>query len=801
MKEDNQRAFEIENEGQEEDIKKLVFQYLHYWRWFVLGVVTCVAIAFIYAHYSTTVYKTTAEIKILEPKDNGIDLSGLEGASDLLNMDKVNLENEIEVIKSRKLLDSVVKSLHLNTVYYLDDGIKDVEIWQRQTPFIVRWNEVDSVLSNDEELPIFTVTLTSPTQFTIGIEDEVPPKKASYNVPIKMGAYNFIVIKNPLYTVTSTDDSENHYTFKHIFTADAIDHILKNITVTQVGDDSDVLNIAYKGSNTTKNEAIINTLIQKFNEDGIRDKQLVSKRTELFVTQRLRLLSHELDTVETGLVNYKQSNRLVTLESTTKQLYGKEFESEQKRFQIQVQIEMAKAFKQQLTKSKKYTLLPANLGIESDAVNQLTALYNEQVAVRNDLLTSATLKNPYVKSIETKLDNIKQNIVTSVDGYIHSLTISLQNLKSREDASANQLYKIPQMTKGMRGIVRQREIKEKLYLFLLQKREEAALQYSVTTPSIKVVDYAYTNPIPIAPKSKIIYLGGLILGVLIPFGFLYIKFLFDTKISGRESIEALLPNIPVLAEVPQVEKGENLLIIRNDHSILAEAFRILRTNLAYFNSVHKNKEHAQLIFVTSTIKGEGKTFTAVNTAHSIASTGKKTLIIGCDLRNPQTHRYYEGIQKNDKGVTHYLSDDTLKMSDLIHTGDKYFENLHLITSGAIPPNPAELLMSNRFKELLDEAKEQYDCIIVDTAPTLLVTDTLLISDYADITLYVTRANYTDKKLMEHVEKMVNVGKLKHIGIIINGIGKNTRYGYGYSYNYGYGYGYSEDAKKPWWKKW
>src|SRR5699024_4422962 len=509
------------------------------------------------------------------------------------------------------------------------------------------------------------------------------------------------------------------------------------------------------------------------------------------------LVKQKIDKIKTELVRYKQEGGILTIESTAEQLFQKESESEKKRYETETQIELTKAFKQELEKGEAYNLLPANLGIESQGINSMTEEFNEAVFLRQELLISSTGENPYIRHIETKLEDIKSNILSSISSYIAELELSLESIRSRESQSSGRLRGLPEQEKGIRSITRQQEVKERLYLFLLQKREEAALEYAITSPTIKLVDEAYTKSAPVAPKSKIIYLAGMILGGVIPFGVLYVRFLFDTKIEGREEVKRAIAPTPVIGEIPLIDKKHAKLVVENDRSILAEAFRILRTNLKFLENSKKSAENVgRTIFVTSSIKGEGKTLTSLNLAHTLVATRKKVLIIGCDLRNPQVHTYY-GYNKNVDGLTNYLSDASLSYKDVLITGDKYFSNLDLIVSGPIPPNPAELLINGRFGELLTETKQDYDYVIVDTAPTVLVTDTLLISEKADFTVYMTKSGHTDKRLLEHIKELVREEKLKNVGVVINGI--NQRSGYGY--NYGYGYGYTEDTGRSKWKLW
>ncbi|MDB2317674.1 polysaccharide biosynthesis tyrosine autokinase [Flavobacteriales bacterium] len=359
-----------------------------------------------------------------------------------------------------------------------------------------------------------------------------------------------------------------------------------------------------------------------------------------------------------------------------------------------------------------------------------------------------------------------------------------------------EISQLPEKEKILRSIERSQEIQESLYLFLLQKREEAEVSYAVTEPSLKVVEYALSSEEPISPKKPIVILGSLILGLLIPFGILYIRFLLNTKIQSKKDLESSLPNSSVLGEIPEIkEDGEKLFSNPNERSVLAEASRILSSNTNYLLGVNK-KDEGSVILCTSTIKGEGKTFVALNLSLALASLNKKVLLIGADLRNPQIHNYVD-VEKRVDGLSNYLYADGFDWKSALLKPFKEHPTHTVLIGGNLPPNPVQLLTNGRLDTLLNEAKKNYDYIIMDCAPTLLVTDTLLISHLADATVYLTRANHTEKELLEYPKQLIQDKKLKNVGFVINGLGAGNSYGYGYGYkygyNYGYGYGYGSES--------
>lgn len=775
---------------QSADFVGQIMRYLRFWRIFILCLVIGLVVAYLYNRYTPDVYSAGSKVIVQKEDNQEVDLSVLETGK--LRAKGVNFENEGALLQSRRILGAVVDNLELNTLFYTEGNVQTVEVWKEDLPFKVTWIG-DDLLGGTSMMDLDFITST---KFRVGDSNGENAKEAMVGDTVNFNGERFIIdLKQSLSNDYLKDKS---YLFRRVPMRSAINGLKSGLTIEPYGKESDILSIAYQGPIKSKNETIVDTLVSVYNRDGVTDNQRISKGTERFISERLNLLYEELDTVESGLVDYMQSQGIVTVESSSDRLMGKETEAEQRWFETEMQKQMTEVFKDALVSGEPYSLLPNNMGIDQGSINSLTDRYNQIVLERQERLVSSTRENPKVKNLEERLDELKSNILNSINGYIRDLDLTLETFKSREQESSSRLSQIPEKEKVVRGIMRQQEIKEQLYLFLLQKREEAAMRYAITAPIIKVVDYAYSSG-AVAPNREMVYVVAIIVSLIIPFSILYLMFLFDTKIRSREDIEIRLPDIPIMAEIPFVRQDKKL-IEANDRSNLAEAFRILRTNLMFFKADASREGKGKVIFSTSTIKGEGKTFVALNIAHSIATTGKKTLVIGADLRNPQTHRYYD-LPKEEIGLSNYLSDDSLSMDDLLNHKHKEFKHLDLIIAGPIPPNPAELLMDGRFEQLLEEARSRYDYIIVDTAPTMLVSDTLLVAPYADAMLYMVRADYTRKDLMNHIGDSIKAGKMHHLGLVINGVGEKAGYGYGYGYNYGYGYGYSEGSYIPRWKFW
>ena len=559
------------------------------------------------------------------------------------------------------------------------------------------------------------------------------------------------------------------------------------VEVEAIGEQSDLLQLSIKGESMPLSENILNTLIEIFNKDGINDRQLVSKRTLDFIDERFIYLAQDLDSIEVDRQDFKQKNNLIDLTVDAEIGLEQRTKSSEEVFKIENQLALANLLEDVLKTGSEFGLLPADIGLENSGINNLIGDYNKAALELDKLKSSAGANNPLVKQAESKITDLKNNINRSLQSYIKQLTVSQEQLQSRNRRFQGQVSQIPEKEKLLKAIERQQKIKESLYLLLLQKREEAAINLAITEPSIKVVEYALSGAEPISPKSKIVYAGSLLGGLLIPFGVLYLMFMLDTKLHSKEDIIALKTDIPVIAEIPDIKKTEKTVFDDpNDRSVLAEAFRILSSNVDYILPI-QGSEKGKVVYCTSTIKGEGKTYVSVNLSLALSSINKKVLLIGTDLRNPQIHKHIDE-DKHKPGLSNYLHDVEYNWRDALINGFEKHPNHHIILSGSVPPNPAHLLTNGRFKKLLEEAKHEYDYIIVDTAPTILVTDTMLISQLADATIYIARANFTEKNLLGYSKDLHETGKLKNMAYVVNGVGAGKSYGYSYNYGYSYGYG-------------
>ncbi|MFD2917433.1 GumC family protein [Psychroserpens luteus] len=766
---------------QGETIKLEIRKYFRYWYWFALGIVLAFIGANLYLRYTPKIYSTSAKIKILN-KTKGLELPS---SAFIFNRSNINLENEIEILKSYRIIEDVAKKLDLTMEYYEEGNVLTTEI--DKFPF-----EVTKTISND--------SINSYKQYRIVIKDNsFEISEGNLEISTKIPNFNSYNVEHNLPFEVKVNDKGamkrlkgKTYILNFIPVSSATKKLKGSVGVSMLGKGSDLLSLNHTSQSRYRSEKTLNALIEVFNEDGITDRQQISKRTIDFIDERFKFLAEELDSIEVGIKDFKKSNNIINIESDAELGLSQRTMSEDQVFEIENQLVISDLMKKTLVSESSNTeLLPANIGLSDANINVLINQHNDLVSERDKLITSAGENNPTVKILDSKLQNVQSNIKASLSAYNTQLKATKSQMVGRNQKYAYQVASLPLKEKLLRSRERQQAIKQSLYLFLLQKREEAAINLAITEPSIKVVEYALSGGGPISPNSRSIYMMALLGGLFLPFGAIYTKNLLDTKIKGKDDVTSRVGNIPILAELPKIKKDKNLVFDNpTDRSVQSEAFRILSANVNYIIPTGDN-DLGKVIYCTSTIKGEGKTYVGINLSLALSSINKKVLLVGADLRNPQIHTYISQ-DKNRPGLSNYLHDESIDWKNLIIKGFERHVNHEILLSGDIPPNPTQLLTNGRFEKLLDEAKHLYDYIIIDTAPTILVTDTLLISKYADATIYLVRAEHTEKNLLDFSKSLSDSGKIKNMAYVINGVGASRSYGYSYNYGYGYGYGSSED---------
>ncbi|MBI6119782.1 GumC family protein [Salegentibacter maritimus] len=783
------------NEEREEstfDLKAELYKYLAYWKWILFGFLMGGLIAYLYNRYTIPKYRTGATMMIVDDQEKNAINATPSGGGAIFSLQDDGIQNHIEKLRSKQLVESVVDELDHNISYFIEGNVIAVEAY-KSSPVLIEFITPDSLVHSVSKSLV--VTPTSDTSFMLEEEASGYSKNHSIGEVINLDNLQFTILPKSG-EEEGTFRKTSPVTIKIQSLRSVAANYIGKLQIAQKGQAKDILALSLVQEIPKKSEDFLAKLMERFNEEGVKDKQEVAENTTKFIQDRLEMITTELDSVEVNIADFKRENQIMDVSSGASQFQSKFTAAEQEVFNLETQLQLLNSVEDLLKSQGNYELLP-DVGISEGGVSGLVNSYNSLVMERNMYLEGGTERNPVVQTLTQQLDSLRKNLFENIESTRRSINVRLRELNQRGNMAQGQFSNFPGLEKGMRSIERQQQIKEQLYLFLLQRREEAAISFAATASVARVVDAAFTNNEPVDPKPWLILVGGFLIGLIIPILIILVKNLLDTKVHHKGELSGLTKHIPFIGEVPRVGKEQNQRIELNDRTPLAESFRILRTNLAYLFQ-NKNKDRGEVIFVTSTIKGEGKTFISYNMARTLASTGKKVLLVGADIRNPKLHRYGEISDTAPKGLSDYLYDLDVTEKEIISVEKEAGIKVDMVLSGPIPPNPAELLMNDRLESLLEYAAQIYDFVLVDTAPTMIVTDTLLISPLADTTLYVVRSDFTDKKMLDFPKELKQQGKLKSPAIILNDVDYSKfSYGANYGYSYGYGYGYGVDKDSRW----
>lgn len=780
-----------------EDIKTIISSYIKHWKWFVICGLMALFIAYLNIRYTVPEYAVKSQIQIVQEKNSPNEMSVFQDLNIMGGVSK-QVEDEIEIIASRSNFINVVKELGLNKKVMALGKVINSEVYNNP-PVKLNFIAADSVINNTNFSFVIEFFSESSLGFVEVEGDAV--KRYSYGNGIPTPVGDLVITPN-------VKDPKSLIGKRFQIKVSPVEHVanvLKSAVQISVTDEfSNILDVSMTSAIPQKAKDIIDKLIEIYNRNDIDEKRRIADKTSEFIDNRIQLISGTLTSVD------KDAQEMLTQKGIT----GSGLEvgaavqvsagSRQNLENARVQLEVVSGLKNYVDGETTYDEMPV-IDVGSGAISQATAQYNQLVAERKRLLQSADEQNPMIVNLDQQLDGLKSTMKSSLAALERNVGMNVSTLQNQLGRIQGTIYSAPENQRELRNITRKQETTESLYLYLLQKREESQIAFASATPKSNIIDRAFmANPTPVKPKKAITYLAALILGLLMPFGVIYAKDLLDTKIHNKHSLEDITKEVPVLGELPSLGKKDKKLIIKDDRSVLAEALRILRTNLDYLIKSKKDKigYRSNRIFITSSVPGEGKTFVSTNLAMILASTNKKILLIGADIRNPKFYTFFTGDsidrlkrpeRNKNAGLTEFIFDETIKVKDIINPMLVHHNTIDVIYSGKIPPNPAELLMSARVEELFSNVSEQYDYVIVDTAPLMVVSDTLLISQFADHILYVTRAGVTEKKAVEFPLQLKEDGKINNVSFVVNDVSIDNL---GYGGKYGYGYG---KTTKKWWK--
>ena len=807
--------FNEAKESKEEniDVKELLFKYLIHWPWFVGAVVACLIAAWVYLYMSTPVYNISATVLIKDDKKGGSAgmLSGLESLGlDGMISSSQNIDNEIEVLRSKTIAKEVVEDLGLYISYTDEDEFPSKNMY-KTSPVQVNLTPQEADLL--EEPMIVEVMLQPQGSMDVNVkigDDEYQKhfEKLPAVFPTDKGTLAFFLTpdsvlssKRTLEETTNLEKTTRNITATINKPLTVAKWYSKDMTIEPTSKTTSVAVISLKNSNVQRGKDFINKLLEMYNINTNNDKNEVAQKTAEFINERISIISKELGSTEKDLESFKRGAGITDLTSDAQIALTGSAEYEKKRVENQTQINLLQDL-QRYMQNEGYEVLPSNIGLQD--VNLAAAInrYNDVLVERKRLLRTSTENNPTIINLDTSISAMKENVQVSLDRVLRGLYITKADLDREANRYSRRISEAPGQEREFVSIARQQEIKAGLYLMLLQKREENAITLAATANNAKIIDDAIADDAPVSPRSKITYLIALILGVGIPVGVIYLLELTKFKIEGRADVEKLT-SAPIVGDIPLTdEKQGAIAVFENQNNLMSETFRNVRTNLQFMLGNDK-----KVILVTSTVSGEGKSFISGNLAISLSLLGKKVVIVGLDIRKPGLNKVFN-ISKREQGITQYLANPEKNLMDLVQLSD-VSKNLYILPGGTVPPNPTELLARDGLDKAIETLKENFDYVILDTAPVGMVTDTLLIGRVADLSVYVCRADYTRKNEYTLINELIDGNKLPNLCTVINGLDLKKRkygyyygygkygkyYGYGKRYGYGYGYGETSDNKE------
>lgn len=753
--------------------------------WIILCAILGLAGSFIYLKSTKPVYQVKAKLLIKE-EDAGV--GGIGNGTDMLqNLGIVSgsnsVDNELEIITTYSILDKVVNNLQLNINYTKKDFLKKSDIASIDMPWetvVLNYNNLGFT-----EKPHKYTFITSAKAPQIIIDGETTFFK--WNTAVKLPIGTFIFRPKPG-KVIDNDEWELHIN-KPTSTTEGYSKI---ITAEIPNKKASIIGLSMESSNPELGRRIINKVIDTYISDNLKDNNSINDSTMIFINDRLSQVTKELNDVERSIQSFKQKNNVTDIVEQTKVLLDATKENNKDLIQSEIQLNVVSSLENYLKNNKNH-IIPSNLLTADPSLAVLVNQYNALIVQKQKLSKNATPENPTLINVNTQINSVKDELLSSIQSARNSYSIVTNQLRGQSNENIGLIKKIPQQERQFLDISRQQVIKQELYLFLLKKREETAIGRSSTLSNIRVVDYARVVDKPISPKKSLILLIGLIIGMILPIIIYYIRKTFNIKIETKNDILERT-SMPIIGEISHQDEPSNFEVKDNPRSPLAEQFRMLRTNLHFY----QHKDEAFTVMLTSSMPGEGKTFISMNLASTLAANiGSKVLIIGLDLRKPQLAKEL-GMQRK-KGFSECIIGD-VTLDEVIYPING-FKNLWAIPSGSIPPNPSELLMTKETEELFEEVKKRFDYIIVD-CPPIIVTDASIIGKYVDLTLYVSRMDYTEKRQIEFLNELYKEEKMPKMNLVVNDFNPE-KYDY-YNSNYYNQYGYYEtveEEKKSFWKKW
>lgn len=776
------------------DIREILLYYLRYWKWFVASILLFVALGIlVYLSWDRS-YEVSTSVLIKEEGSKASANSAISNLEDLgLLSTTNNIDNEIAVFASPNLIRQTVDTLGLFITYFQKALLRETEVY-KQCPYVV---ELDGIspgkLKGGAKL---LISQTSEGRVHVSGIYQIAKNKydfpsGEYKLPcaikIPSDKGRIIIDLRPASEDNPLESLDEDYIVDIVNTQAEVDAIVALISVESTSKTSSVLNISLLSGNAGKSVDILNSIVKIYNSNNVKESNEIAYNTSRFVNDRLLDISSELKSIENKVVSFKKEQGITDVGAETKVFLEQNADIEKKRVEAETQLKLVQLIEDYINKNENHNKLIPNLGISDEGLASIIGEYNNMLLSYERIERSSSEDNPVRTRALASLKNMRQSIQSAILNVKKAMNINKKDLTDQANLLTSRKSSIPQQEYGLTEILRQQQVIQAIYIFLMQTREQSNITLAATSAKAKVITDPIVPPLPVSPKRNIILVAFFFIGLIVPILVIYIRDLFKVNISSREELERLA-DLTIIGEIARNEESEIMVVRRNSTSPIVELFRALRNNLQFILS----EPHKKVVLITSTIPNEGKTFVAINLAASFALSDKKVILIGMDIRNPQLAMDM-GFTKG-KGLTSFLTGDEKWENLLSHIPE--YPNLDILQAGVIPPNPNELLMKPSILDLIKELREKYDIVVIDSAPLGVVSDTLLIAKHADATIYVTRENATPKAVVDFINSIYKAKRLSNPYLVINDVNSLENHKkYGYKYKYGYGYEASNEKSK------
>lgn len=754
--------------------RSLLYRYRKNWYWFVLTLAVFLALAYVQLRYSVPEYTTTGTFIIEDPLDSdGVSARNL--TQQLGYYDVQSIDDELNIIRSRTLMAEVVKNLGLNLQAVHEGKVRDTDLYK---PSNFDLAPIDSLSSVDEKTTYGSAVLHG-TSFRdlhfIRGNDTIPYELGE---PFRLGNQYFAFRATAATDLNEVNEEGFTYHIKYRDPLDVAGGMVGRLKVRAEGQ-SNTVKMTYTDTDPDRAADVVNELINVYNEKTIRERSLTGEQTVAFIDSRLNYVSRQLNSVESSVAGLRRREGLVLDQSVRgADVLAQLNEADAQLSELEVRKSLIEDLRNSLNSgAEDYTPLTVTSEIVEGGMSSLIDKYNQLIFEREQNLEVATAENPVVFTYDERLTNLRQTLRRSVETIHRETSERAERIKARVKPLEARMNQMPEDERRLVQVLREQKIREGLFVYLMQKREEAALTVAAQIPNTRVIDPATPRRTPIAPKPMQTYILAIGMGLLLPGLSVFLREALDTKLQlERDLTEAV--GLPVFGRIAKSSKKASIVVSRDNRSGVAEMFRLLRTNLSFMLP----RDRSAVILLTSGVSGEGKTFVSSNLGYSLALGSRRTVLVGADLRKP---RLSSALQSNDApktnaGLSSYLVGESAYEDLLLPTEN---DKLFYIQSGPIPPNPSELLLRKELGELIQRLKEDFDVVIIDSPPVGLVTDALLFKEFVDITMYVVRLGYTPKASLEVVADLGQKEKLPNIGLVVNGLEPTRDYGYGYAQGY------------------